>query len=207
MLFGTDIETFVSNQLDTDEQLVTVSWQKRSSSVRIKEVMQGCLALGVFIFVVVIINPDKGANWSLPDRLIAATAMFAVGALGFLIFCLFLYRTSDRRVTAITSKRIILFDFREQISKLKASDLNNSKLKKRRDISHAALKSSILHQQKDGSGLLVLDVYDDYVPKNPANRTWKQLQIEVSDAAAVSRVVPNRIAGLSQQHLLDKKDE
>lgn len=210
MLFGTDIEAYVSKQLDADEQLVTVSWKKRDSSVRIKEAVQGCLALGVFIFVIVIINPDRSGSpnhWPLVDRLVAGTAIFAIGAIGFLIYLLFLYRTSDRRVTAITNKRIILLDFREQISKLNASDLNDSKLKKRRNISFLQLRTSMLHPQKDGSGLLVLDVYDDYVPKNRAARTWKQVQIEVSDVSAVSLVIPDRLASVAQQHLLDKKDK
>ena len=192
MLFETDIEEFVKRELANDEQLVMVNWKKRSSSVRIREAVQGCVALLFFIFLIVLVHTSKGSHSpTVVERLVGATALFAVFSIVFLIYCFYLYWTSDRRLSAVTSQRIILFDFRDKIENLRVSDLSSGKLCRKREIPLAALKSARLLPQKDGSGLLVLEVFADYTPKNSANRPWDQLQLEFNDYAAVRAAIPN----------------
>jgi hypothetical protein len=190
MLFETDIQDFVKPELAHDEQLVTVSWKKRSSNVRIREALQGCAALSFFIFLIVMVHSSKGGH-ALPlvERLVGAAAMFAVFSLIFLIYCFSLYWTSDRRLTAVTNQRIILYDFRDKIEHLKASDLSSRKLRCRREFSLSSLKSARLLPQKDGSGLLIVEVYADHTSKHQS-RPSDQLQLEVSDFNAVKAAIP-----------------
>jgi len=191
LLFQGDVEAFVKNQLAHDEKLIAVSWRKRTSSVRIKETAQGIAVLFVFIFLVVLFHPTEGGHGlPLPERLPGAAAMFVFAAIIFLLYCLNLYRVSDRRICAITDLRIILFEFRAPLQNLTASDLYGQRLKRKRDIDYSSIKTSRTISQEDGSGLLILEVYGDFKPKNPANRPWNQLQLELDNIAALEGASP-----------------
>ncbi len=202
MLFQADVETFVKNQLADNEELVAVSWRKRTSSARIKEAAQGIAALFLFIFLIVFFHPMKGGHlWALHDRLTAAIAFFVVAAIVFLLYCLNLYRVSDRRVCAITNQRIIIFEFRAPVQTFTATDLNGPRLRHKRDIHYDSVRSSRTLPQNDGSGLLILEVYSDFKPKNPANRPWTQLQLELENVAAIAGFTP--LAGYSSPRKID----
>ena len=195
MLSEDIIQDFIKSQLPAGEVIHAVTMKKRASSSRINELIQGCLALFVMIFLITLVHPVKGRDMmSIPEKLVAASTLFALSALVFLIYCFFLFRKSDRRISVFTDRRIILFDFNKPLHKLTGEILVSSPKFRRKEIALDLIKSARCIKQKDGSGVLVLEIYD-----GPQKHTWYHTQLEVGDVQSARLALPNNIPLLSKE--------
>ena len=189
MLTDSDLKNFVQCQLLKSESLTYLSHEKRSSSARIGELWQGTAALFVLIFAIGILHPTKGAEvYDLQQRLLGSAAIFAIAELCFVTFCWFLFRKTERSITAFTNQRILQFKFKKPVTELDANELRQAANEKITEIPYDLIKSARIIAQPDDSGLLVMEVYD-----GPQKSTWYHIQLEIYNSNEARSSIPNSV--------------
>ncbi len=203
MLLDDDFRNFAKSQLPKDEKILYVTSKQRASSSRISEVCQGCAALFVLVFAVMLLHPQKGTVvMPVTERILFGMIAFALGAIVFLGYCFFLFRKADRRVCVFTDHRIVMFDFEKPIHRLSGVDLLSGQKFRQHDIRLDLIKRAIPVGQKDRTGVLVLDVFDS-AKKN----TWYNTQIEVGDVESIKKALPKSVLPTTAKSSIDVIDQ
>ncbi len=180
MLNSEDLLNFVKEHIDKDECLSYAAAVERKPSARIKETLQGCgglaLALGIFLFMHEFKRNAHEHEIGFEQRVAIFGAFLLIGSFIFILYSFFQYRASNRRLWAITDRRILRFDFNDVLT----SKTMHAARAKLTEIPLTQIKSFETLQQSDGSGVLILKVSGD------DDRSLKRVQIEVSNVKLVS---------------------